>query len=286
MVIEHKIIVYEDESFPFCYTKCKKNTGELPHSHWHEDIEFIYVTDGDGILTNDEEKYYITAGDLVIINSNNIHSLSARYSTIEFYCFQININLLENFGFDLDLFYPKTEISDIYVITKFKKIIDQIQNKTFNYKISVKIDFLSIFLYMYNASSMPQYSNNKHDSKKAIIKKSIKYLKEHLDNRISVDTVAKSVGLNKYYFCHAFKEVVGKTMLEYLNALRINHATQLLLQNNFNISQIAFTCGFETPSYFTKVFKRKFGITPNQYRKKYKKTSIIEVTEIKNSVNN
>ena len=68
-------------------------------------------------------------------------------------------------------------------------------------------------------------------------------------------------------FCKFFKKATGKTYSDYLNEIRINEASRLLLQSEKTISQIAFECGFETLSYFNRVFITKKKKTPSHYRK-------------------
>ena len=73
--------------------------------------------------------------------------------------------------------------------------------------------------------------------------------------------------LSKQRFSHLFKEQLGKAPMTYLKELRLTTAARKLLVTNDNISDIAYSVGYEDPNYFTREFKHAFGYTPNQYRK-------------------
>ena len=73
--------------------------------------------------------------------------------------------------------------------------------------------------------------------------------------------MADLVYLTESNFCKFFKKATGKTYSDYLNELRINEACRLLVQSDKSIIQISFDCGFETLSYFNRVFLNKKGVT-------------------------
>ena len=99
-----------------------------------------------------------------------------------------------------------------------------------------------------------------------IIHKAIRYIQENYQQKITLIDVAQKVFLSPAYFSKIFKEEMGCSFREYLNNYRIEKSMAMLLQENIKASSIAFMVGFDDQSYFTKVFKRVVGITPNQYR--------------------
>lgn len=70
------------------------------------------------------------------------------------------------------------------------------------------------------------------------------------------------------YLCRFFKNKTGMSMTDYVNRLKLKRAKTLLRQTNFSVTQIVSTLGFSSESYFFKLFKTEYGITPLQYRKK------------------
>lgn len=96
----------------------------------------------------------------------------------------------------------------------------------------------------------------------------ITYLEENYSGGITLDDLASVVNLNKDYMCALFKSETGRTIMNCLTDIRLGHARQFLMQYpEKKVRQIAGMCGFESPSYFGKVFKKAIGMTPEQYRK-------------------
>lgn len=100
-----------------------------------------------------------------------------------------------------------------------------------------------------------------------VINKAVHYMRQNCTRKIVLEDVAKTVYLSPTYFSKIFKQEMGQSFNAYLNKLRIEKSKRLLLQTDLQLVNIAGLSGFEDQSYFTKVFKRVTGISPNQYRK-------------------
>ena len=75
--------------------------------------------------------------------------------------------------------------------------------------------------------------------------------------------------MSKYHFLRVFRQVTGRTPLEYRNEIRIRHARELLENSFLSVSEIGETLGYTSPAYFSDAFKRQIGISPATYRKKF-----------------
>ena len=95
-----------------------------------------------------------------------------------------------------------------------------------------------------------------------------RYISSHLIEKVSLEHVAAYLGMNRTYFCMFFKRHYGVGFADYLNDLRIEKATSMLMGGR-QIADIAKECGFKTAPYFTRAFRRSRGMTPLEYRKKY-----------------
>ena len=73
--------------------------------------------------------------------------------------------------------------------------------------------------------------------------------------------------MEKIYFLKKFKSEVGTTPVNYLRRLRINQSKKLLINSEFNITQIACTVGFQSVHHFSNVFKKLVGMSPSEYKK-------------------
>jgi len=99
-----------------------------------------------------------------------------------------------------------------------------------------------------------------------ILDTALQYIHTHYKTHLSREDIAASVFLNPDYFSKLFKQKMGKSLSEYINDYRIKLAKQILLETDWSISQIALETGFENLSYFSTIFKKYTGITPNHYR--------------------
>lgn len=92
------------------------------------------------------------------------------------------------------------------------------------------------------------------------------YLQKHSREEIRLESVAALVHLTPSAFCKFFKRATGKTLSDYLNDIRIGNACELLIESDKQISEIAYEAGFESLTYFNRVFMKKKSITPRRFR--------------------
>ena len=101
-----------------------------------------------------------------------------------------------------------------------------------------------------------------HHAKKILIQQS--------DNPPLLLDLARQVGLNDCTLKRGFREVFGTTAFGYLHDHRLEQARQLLLENRFNVSEVAARVGFGSCSYLSRVFRKKYGVSPKQYQSQYR----------------
>jgi AraC family transcriptional regulator len=95
----------------------------------------------------------------------------------------------------------------------------------------------------------------------------VAYIEEHLDEPISLATLARLVRLSPYYFCRAFKQSFGVPPHRYHTSRRIEHAKTLLAKPAPSVTDIGFTVGFSQTSSFTAAFRKATGLTPTAYHR-------------------
>ncbi len=96
------------------------------------------------------------------------------------------------------------------------------------------------------------------------------YVINHVDEHLSLETVSNAVFLNKSYISHIFKKISGISFVSFITNVKIDRACILLTDPHLKIYEIAARIGYNNPEYFSRVFKAATGITPNQYRNKFK----------------
>ena len=94
------------------------------------------------------------------------------------------------------------------------------------------------------------------------------------NRQFRLDEISREIGLTVSAFCKTFKKKYGIPFVEYVNSIRLNNAKKLLIQTNFYIDDICYESGFNNISFFNRKFKKTTGMTPSEFRKLYKTTSI------------
>ena len=102
--------------------------------------------------------------------------------------------------------------------------------------------------------------------KNHIVDHAIKYVEENYHKSIGLQEAATALGVSEGHLSRLFKEVTEINFLGYLNAYRINKSVELLGNPKLNITNVCSMCGFPTPGYFTKLFRRFYQMTPSQFR--------------------
>ena len=95
----------------------------------------------------------------------------------------------------------------------------------------------------------------------------LKYIRENYHQNLTLESVAQQIYISPYYLSHMFREELGITFVEYLTMVRMEEAKRLLMDSSLSVVAIASQVGYEDASYFSKVFKKYVGMSPNRYRK-------------------
>jgi AraC-like DNA-binding protein len=98
------------------------------------------------------------------------------------------------------------------------------------------------------------------------LRKAERFIRENFTRKIGLEEIASVAGLSAPYFSTIFKEEMGENLSKYLNRLRVERASRLLLETDMSLSEIAGACCFEDQSWFSKIFKVYTGISPGKYR--------------------
>lgn len=99
--------------------------------------------------------------------------------------------------------------------------------------------------------------------------KAVRYMTDHLAEPISLEDIAGQTGLNPSYFSRLFRRYTDTSPYDYLTNLRISHGKMLLITTSESVTSISEACGFGDPVQFTKIFKKKSGFTPLQFRRSH-----------------
>jgi len=242
----------------------------VDHIHWHEEIELLYFTEGEGVVSCDLKEYAVKAGDIVLVNGKELHTGCLRGTKNVYYCIHVDTAFFHNLIGDEYVVFQNI-ISDDECADLLKNAIHESQKDGFESIIAVKKIMYEFFALVgrYHISSVLSKDDYVNNFKKLHTFNSIiEYIDRHFDEELSVNMLAKQFYMSPSYFSHQFKKRVNKTVPEYTNELRISHAKSFLEREDMSIGEIASLVGFSDINYFSRKFKALTGMTPSEYRRR------------------
>lgn len=96
------------------------------------------------------------------------------------------------------------------------------------------------------------------------------YIEQNFQEKFSLKELSYIAGFSERHFSRIFMNIYNTSPIDYIIKRRLKHACQLLNEMTFNITVVANKCGFEDTNYFTRQFKKCYGITPSQYKNSIK----------------
>lgn len=123
------------------------------------------------------------------------------------------------------------------------------------------------------SSSSFARAEQSYDSRR--IKKVDDYLNSHFHEEVRLSQLAELVNMSEVSFSRFFKLRTGKNLTDYLIDIRLGHATRLLADSTQTVAEIGYNCGFNNLSNFNRIFRKKKGCTPKEFRENYKKKRVI-----------
>lgn len=284
--------------FPCAYYHfCNPSHRLRVRHHWHEEVEIVYLHHGSFKLDINMEPYGTDRECFLFINSGELHSL--RSLSMEFdeqaVVFSPSMLLFQDYdSIDESILLPLTQnkltfprfldqtspffsafrscyqqISHIFSRSKETLITgEQILTDDVISQLQIKAGILQLIGILMEAGLMCQ-SPRTESQKITAIKTVLSYITDHYHEKLYVQDLASQVNMNEQYFCRFFKRSIGKTPIDYINDYRLNKVIRLLETGDAQITEIYLECGFNNMGNFQRLFKRKTGITPLQYRKLY-----------------
>lgn len=279
----------------FPYTAYNGNLPEYLPSvplHWHDEMEFIYVTGGSGIVTISSVPYTVKPGDIVVVLPQIVHSIKRHPDRqLEYFNILFRFSLLN--ASENDICYRKY-FKPLYDHTKsvpvflgegtalnrqirphLSYLTETREGRDVEDELMVKSSLFAVISHLsrhsYPVSNSELTLQNTYDK----LKKVLLHVQEHYETDISVSAAANMCGFSSSYFMKLFKDLTGKSFSQYLKNYRLEMAAKQLADGDEKIIHIASDAGFRNLSYFTRAFTDKYGVSPSAYRKKNKMINTI-----------
>ena len=262
--------------------------------HRHEYFEIMYVNSGNIVIKvspdenlKDAEVYNLTQGQFIFLKPNLYHQMiinkneTAFVYNVEFLPVDNNNEIIKNaqsiITVDFEKLFFDTKLNNFMkseagfiITTDTAQVGTTIKELIFaaNQKKNTKEDYLSIILREMNL--LIEISNcivNKKLGEISYIRKANSYIMDNYNKKITIDEIAEYVNISKSYLEHQYKKQMGQTILGFINVLRVQKASKLLLKTSMKISEIATQVGYQDKNQLNYEFKKIIGMTPREYRK-------------------
>lgn len=141
------------------------------------------------------------------------------------------------------------------------------------------LEYISFCLMHFMASMkyVTQYREIKKPKENDIIQKSILFMKDNLENKLTLEDIANAVGYSSSHLNALFTQRISFSPIEYYNQLRIQRACSYLQFSELKIKEISFRLNYYDPFHFSKAFHKEMEITPKEYRKRYQDKKIVSL---------
>ena len=255
--------------------------NDMPHAQIHTEYELYYLVKGERYYFIEDAIYLITPNTLVLINSGTVHRTACVRPNTSHERILLIFNgdfiqpTLSKLGVPplSDLFrIPVIQFApaDQELLQKlFHDIITEQTLKQASYHAAIKLKILELLLLISRHNAFPASSiasagliSEKHKK----VNEAIFYIKEHFMEPLSLQMIADSVFVSRGYLSNIFNETTGMKLTDYINIQRINYAKTLLYSSSANITDIAEKCGYDSITYFERIFKQLTGVTPLKFK--------------------
>ena len=245
--------------------------------HYHPEYELTYIVSGSGYRIVGNSNEHFSSGDLVLLGNNLPHTWWGKNedgSPSEAIVIQFSSEFIEPF---LRLNEGKS-IKELLAKSakgiRFESDSSMVENLMSLSETKELNSILSLLSLLQDLTEKPtanlcadSYHNVISKKFETRINKVCTYIQNHYSKSISLKQVSDLVFMTESNFCKFFKKATSTTFSDYLNDLRINEACHLLIYSEDTVSKISHDCGFESLSYFNRVFLRKKQLTPSGFRR-------------------
>lgn len=267
----------EDRLINTSHTVAKTYTNLV---HWHPFAEILLsLAEGNEVELN-FRKYEMAPNDFIISYPGDLHTIR-NVSLDSFLLVQFPLELVTvvpEFNSIRQLMerspYCRYDVSDIQIgkmVMTIKKIVNSTKDsRSFReaYSYSLLLKFFSYYgkWCLENRIDENDVVNDAYYKSSKLMAEACLYISQNCAEALTIDDVAKKIGISKSYFSHLFKDYLQMTFVDYLTRERIRRAESMFLDRKKKIIDIAFECGFTSISSFNRSFRKTKGISPREFR--------------------
>ena len=269
----YKFENYPNRDFPV-YSSVQQNKESLVMSHFHDDIEFIYVCAGEVTFSLGTEKHSCKNNEIIYIPPHTVHQAMSNTANASIRGFTFHPSILkpylpksESYSFSIcqnATIYAKECPYYGELLQVFQSSIEIYDNKPSTFQLDMTAHILMLVSILIRSNAI--FYNDKEDNYSRI-KPAIEYIEENFRHKINISDLSRLVNVCDDHFIRIFKAATSRTPTAYITDIRLHQALRLLSLDRYSISEISDMTGFSNIQYFSHIFKERFGVSPSAYNK-------------------
>lgn len=270
MEFSHELVMPNDD-LPFKMFLFEGKDGHyFREKHWHRSIEIFAVLDGKLEFFINDREIDLNSGEFVIVNSNEIHSIRVEKPN-QTVVLQIPLKTFEKYYTD-DQFICFTHgerEQDEQVMRLIREMYLIYGEKKSGYELKVQSHFYMLLYQMVTKYRKLEVSADIVRNRRNLNKLSVitNYIKDNYSKELSLESLATVFGYSPTYLSRMFQKYAGTNYKTYLQSVRVEYAYKELMNTDSSIGEIAEHNGFPDSRALAKVFRKKYGLLPSEYKK-------------------
>ena len=267
-----------DPLLPFIFHRSLAVRQKHSLPNWHENIELLFCTGGKGYVQCGPDRYPFCAGDIFVVNADTPHCICSEGSVL-YRCLIIDNGFCTANGIPIYSLYFQNCIRSESLNACFEKVtgaFEAFRETDGSYVPRIRCAVLELLCEL--CSSYIVDRPIVESAANTYVKTTITYVRQNLSQPISLEEIAGNVGISKFHLCREFKAFTGKTIVQTINLIRCNEAKRRM-ENGMTVSEAAQACGFENTSYFSRTFKKLFGMLPSACKSSEKLVPLVQKDE-------
>lgn len=271
----NKVLDFKDKKHPLFVSSCGTyhlfTKPKLPTNRprGRIDYQIIYIASGKGQFFFGGEEHLIPAGNMVIFRpkeEQRYYYYGEDHTEVYWVHFTgSNVkNILRSYGIADDIRVVHTGTS-LEFKNIFLRMIQELKMEKENYEEAALLQLKYLFILLNRLLNAKPRSKNAGLMEEMNV--AVKYFHQNYNKPLSIEEYAVTHNMSVSWFIRNFKEYSGSTPAQYLLSLRISNAQTLLESTDYSVSEISEIVGYENALYFSRIFKKQNGVSPQQYRK-------------------
>lgn len=271
---KHEVVV-PDHGLPFKMFYFEGSQGKyIREKHWHRSVELFAVAQGQLSFFLNETKYQLKAGEFIIVNSNEVHGIHASTPN-RTYVLQMPLVLFEPYftGDNFIWFSHNEKAYDGEIFSLVEAMFMFQQEQKLGWELRVKSNFfdLEYILVTHYRKVEGHEEQEKNTRQLRKLGQITGYIKDHYTEELNLESLADQFGYSTSYLSRMFLKYAKMNYKDYLQSVRLEHAVEDLRKTDKSIGELSLDNGFPSSKAFSNLFKKKYGVLPNEYRKSLEK---------------